>query len=59
VGACACAAEAQWKKLLDTPAKDTRTGKEKSTPMLAMIIAGQAPLLEILYKARLDDQTAG
>jgi hypothetical protein len=43
-------AEVQWRPLLEAAGLDSRTGKPRSTPMLAMILAGAQELLQILYK---------
>lgn len=40
----------QWKELLDIPAIDTRTGKAQTTPMLALVLAGETDLLHQLHK---------
>lgn len=42
----------QWKMLLNVPGKDTRTGHDKSSAMLAMIIAHEGALLDVLYKVK-------
>ena len=40
----------QWKELLEIPAKDSRTGKQQSTPMLALVLAGENDLLQHFFK---------
>jgi len=44
-----CAAQ-HWQELLNVPAKDTRTGHDRSSAILAMIIAQEQVYLEAIYK---------
>lgn len=53
-----CCAGEQWQSLLSVTGKDTRRGKERCTPMLALIFAKADTLLQMLFKVRRSTHTS-
>jgi hypothetical protein len=47
-----CCAGEQWQCLLSVAGRDSRRGKERCTPMLALIFAKANTLLQMLFKVR-------